>query len=195
MNFLAHIFLSNDQPHLIVGNFLADYLKNKEAEALPRPIQEGIRMHRKIDAFTDAHPMVKKSVERLRPAHGKFASVVLDICFDYILVKNWKRYSVENLHLFTKKVYAILEDHSSLMPPKLQERLPHMIADDWLAKYGTEPGLRFTFERMKYRTNYPQYFLGAVDNFLKDYLLYEEEFNQFFPDLIEELRNWNERSE
>lgn len=195
MNFLAHIFLSNNQPHLIVGNFLADYINNKEVAVLPRPIQEGIRMHRKIDAFTDTHPMVRKSVERLRPNHRKFAPVVLDICFDYILVKNWKRYSVENIHQFTKKIYEILEDHSSLMPPKLQERLPRMIADDWLVKYGTEPGLRYTFERMKFRTRYPEYFMGAVDNFLKDYELYEKEFNQFFPDLIAELRNWNERSE
>ena len=193
MNFLAHIFLSDNQPHLIVGNFLADYLNNKEVAALPRPIQEGIRMHRKIDAYTDQHPMVKKGVERMRPMHRKFAPVVLDICFDYILVNNWSSYSVENIRQFTKKVYEILAEHSSLMPQKLQERLPHMIADDWLIKYGTESGLRFTFERMKHRTRYPEFFTGAADNFLKDYELYEKEFNEFFPDLISELKNWDER--
>ncbi|MEO1258347.1 MAG: ACP phosphodiesterase [Bacteroidota bacterium] len=194
MNFLAHIFLSGDQPHLIVGNFLADYLNNKEVAALPGPIQEGIRLHRKIDAYTDQHPMVKRGVERMRPAHRKFAPVVLDICFDYVLVKNWSRYSVENIHLFTKKVYEVLQDHSSLMPHKLQERLPMMIADDWLTKYGTVPGLRYTFKRMKYRTEFPEYFIGAVDNFLDDYDSYENEFNQFFPDLIKELKHWHEQS-
>lgn len=195
MNFLAHIFLSGNAPHLIVGNFLADFIKNKEVTALPRPVQEGIRMHRKIDSYTDTHPMVRKSVHRLRPAHGKFAPVVLDICFDYVLVKNWKLYSDEDIHHFTKTTYAVLEDHLSLMPPFLQQRLPKMIADDWLFKYGTEKGLRFTFERMKRRTNYPQFFENAVDNFLKDYLLYEKEFNLFFPELIEAVKDWDIRSE
>lgn len=167
----------------------------KEVADLPRPVQEGIRMHRKIDSYTDLHPMVKRSVLRLRPAHGKFAPVVLDICFDYVLVKNWKRYSDEDLHDFTKNTYSVLEDHISMMPDYLQQRLPRMIADDWLVKYGTEAGLRFTFERMKLRTKYPQYFEGAVDNFLKDYDDFEKEFNLFFPDLIAAVSNWEERSE
>ena len=167
MNFLAHIFLSNKKPHLVVGNFLADFIKNKEVAMLPLPIQEGVRMHRQIDTFTDNHPMVKQGVLRLRPAHRKFAPVVLDICFDYILAKNWERYSDEGLHFFTKEMYAILEDHIHLMPIHLQKQLPRMIADDWLVKYGTKPGLRYTFERMKKRTKYPRFFENAVDNFLK----------------------------
>ncbi len=195
MNFLAHIYLSGRVPHLVVGNFLADFIKNKEVTALPRPIQEGVRLHRKIDSYTDAHPMVKKSVIRLRPHHRKFAPVVLDICYDYLLVKNWNRYSDENLHQFTKWVYEILEEHISLMPTFLQVRLLKMIADDWLVKYGTEKGLRFTFERMKMRTRYPQYFKNAVDNFFKDYLLYEKEFNSFFPDLVNAVKDWELRSE
>ena len=195
MNFLAHIFLSGHQPHLIVGNFLADYIKNKEVALLPRPVQEGIRMHRKIDAFTDLHPMVRLSVQRLRPAHGKFAPVVLDICYDFVLVKNWKRYTDEDIHDFTRYVYAVLTEHIFLMPNYLQERLPRMIADDWLVKYGTEAGLRFTFERMKLRTKYPRYFAGAVDNFLKNYNDFEKEFNSFFPDLMAAVSDWEERSE
>lgn len=195
MNFLAHIFLSDKKPHLVVGNFLADFIKNKEVAALPRPVQEGIRMHRKIDSYTDTHPKVKEGVVRMRPTHGKFAPVVLDICYDYVLVKNWHMYSDEDLNVFTKEMYEVLENHYSVMPGFLQERLPRMIADDWLVKYGTESGLRYTFERMKKRTRYPKYFNGAVDNFLKDYELYEKEFNLFFPDLIDVLKNWGERSE
>lgn len=195
MNFLAHIFLSDHHPHLVVGNFLADYLKNKEVALLPRPIQEGIRMHRKIDAFTDKHPVVHQGVLRLRRKHGKFAPVVLDICYDYILVKNWSRYSAVAIHDFTKEMYAILEDHISIMPSFLQQHLPKMIADDWLVKYGTEPGLRFTFSRMEKRTKFPEYFKGAVDHFFEDYELYEQEFNVFFPDLLHAVRNWDIRSE
>ncbi len=195
MNFLAHIFLSGEKEHLIVGNFLADYLSNKQVANLPRPVQEGIRLHRKIDSFTDGHELVRESVQKLRPVHRKFAPVVLDICYDYVLAKNWQRYSAVEINEFTLGVYGVLENHLSLMPPFLQDRLPRMIADNWLVKYGTEGGLRFTFERMKARTRYPQYFENAVDNFLKDYGFYENAFNRFFPELVAAVKDWGERSE
>ena len=195
MNFLAHLYLSDNQEDLLVGNFLADFINNKAVAKLPRPIQEGIRLHRKIDSFTDGHPNVLNSVRRLRPVHHKFAPVVLDICFDYILVKNWHRYSEVPLEKFTAGVYEILENNISLMPDFLQERLPKMIADDWLVKYGTEEGLRFTFSRMKLRTSHPRFFENAVESLMKDYQLYEQDFNLFFPDVIEVVKNWNLRSE
>jgi acyl carrier protein phosphodiesterase len=40
MNFLAHLYLSGNEEHLIVGNFLADFIKNRQVVLLPRPIQE-----------------------------------------------------------------------------------------------------------------------------------------------------------
>ncbi len=195
MNFLAHIFLSGNKDHLLVGNFLADYLNNRQVSALPRPIQEGIRMHRKIDSFTDQHEEVRNSVLKLRPFHGKFAPVVLDICYDYVLAKNWDKYSEINLIDYTASVYKVLEENIYLMPAYLQERLPRMIADNWLVKYGTLNGLRFTFERMKMRTKYPQYFEGAVDHFMADYDFYEQAFNRFFPNMIDAMANWDERSD
>lgn len=195
MNFLAHLFLSGSHEHLIVGNFLADYLKNRDVAALPRPIQEGVRMHRKIDSFTDEHPAVRSSVKLLRPHHHKFAPVVSDICFDFVLAKNWIRYTDVPLRDFTAGVYEVLAKNISLMPPLLQERLPRMIASDWLVAYGTEEGLRFTFSRMQLRTKYPRFFDYAVDHFLADYQLHEQNFNLFFPDLIAVVKDWHLRSE
>lgn len=195
MNFLAHFYLSGNQEHLIVGNFLADYLKNKEVAALPRPVQEGVRLHRKIDSFTDRHPKVLESVRRLRPRHGKFSPVVLDICYDYILAKNWERYSVVPLKEFTAGIYLVLEKNISIMPPFLQNQLPKMIADNWLVAYGTKEGLEFTFSRMKLRTNFPRFFENAVESLMMDYQLYEDDFNLFFPDVIAAVQDWHLRSE
>lgn len=195
VNFLAHLFLSEHHEDLLIGNFLADYLKNKEVAKLPRPVQEGIRLHRKIDSFTDKHPAVLNSVRRLRPVHGKFAPVVLDVCFDYVLIKNWDKYSDIHLKEFTQEVYKILEKNIHIMPEFLQRRLPHMIADDWLVGYGTKEGLEFTFSRMKLRTSFPRFFENAVDSLMKDYQLYEDDFNLFFPDIIDAVKNWKHRSE
>ncbi len=184
MNFLAHLFLSGGRENLIVGNFLGDFLKNKEVALLPEHVREGIRLHRQIDSFTDAHPMVLQSARRLRPVHGKYSPVILDVFHDFILAKNWQTYSVERLESFAAETYEILKKNIGLMPPFLQERLPRMIADDWLVRYGTEDGLAFTFTRLKTRTSVPALLDNAVASLKKDYPDFEAEFNAFFPDVL-----------
>ncbi|MBI5917446.1 MAG: DUF479 domain-containing protein [Bacteroidetes bacterium] len=184
MNFLAHFYLSGDAEPLIVGNFLGDFLSNREVVALPADIQEGVRLHRQIDTFTDQHPMVHQSTARLREVHGKYAPVILDVLHDFVLANNWGRYSNVELSAFASGVYEVLRRHLPLMPGYLQERLPRMIADDWLVRYGTEEGLRFTFNRMKMRSSRPHFFENAVESLTKDYIDYEEAFHVFFPDVI-----------
>ena len=187
MNFLAHIFLSGPDEHLLVGNFLADYISNKEVKNLPLNIQKGVQMHRQIDSFTDGHPMVKESAKRLHKAHGKYAPVILDVFYDFLLAQNWSRYSNQTLELFAADVYEVLLRHLPIMPEFLHERLPRMIADNWLVRYGTEDGLRFTFSRVKLRSSAPHFFENAVESLTANYHEFNDEFNLFFPDIIDEI--------
>lgn len=184
MNHLAHFFLSCESDDLLIGNFIADYIRNKEVGDYSAAIQQGILLHRKIDTFTDTHPVVRQGTRRLRPHHGKYAPVILDILYDNILVKNWSRYSGQPLVDFTQYVYRILQDSMPDLPSKLQSRLPDMIADDWLVRIGTDEGLRFVFQQMDKRTKFPSDFVAAIKHYNEDYTFFEAEFNEFFPDLI-----------
>ncbi|KKM01805.1 hypothetical protein LCGC14_1790730, partial [marine sediment metagenome] len=49
MNYLAHIYLSGDHPEVMVGGLLGDFVKGPLRGQLPRAIEEGIALHRKID--------------------------------------------------------------------------------------------------------------------------------------------------
>ena len=42
MNFLAHIYLSGDNDHIKIGNFIADAVKGKKYKEYPLEIQKGI---------------------------------------------------------------------------------------------------------------------------------------------------------
>ena len=42
MNYLAHIYLSNNKPPLQIGNFIADAVKGKNYLNYPQEMQEGI---------------------------------------------------------------------------------------------------------------------------------------------------------
>lgn len=184
MNFLAHLYLSGPDEHLMVGNFLADFISNKEVSKLPSDVQKGIQMHRQIDSFTDRHPMVKQSSKRLHALHGKYAPVILDVLHDFLLAQNWGQYSSQSLGAFSADVYEVLLRHLPIMPTIMHDRLPRMIADDWLVRYGTEDGLRFTFSRLQLRTSAPHFFENAVESLMTNYQAFDEEFNSFFPDVI-----------
>src|SRR5690606_40140603 len=89
MNFLAHIYLSFDDNEITIGNFIADIIRGNKYTHLPSRIQKGIILHRAIDTFTDAHPTVRKSTKRLHENYGHYSGVIVDICYDHFLAKNW----------------------------------------------------------------------------------------------------------
>jgi len=187
MNHLAHFFLSCQSEDLMIGNFIADYIKNKDVESYTIPVQQGIQLHRQIDSFTDTHPIVKQGTKRLQSHHRKYAPVVLDVLYDYLLVKNWQLYSGRTLEEFTQEVYRTLERRVNELPPRLQKSISTMIAHDWLRAYGTYEGLKFTLQKMDERTSFPSNLAAAVEHLQADEALFSAEFNQFFPDLIKHV--------
>jgi acyl carrier protein phosphodiesterase len=195
MNFLAHCFLSGDEDELMVGNFLADYIGNRPLDQYPAGVQKGVLLHREIDAYTDAHPEVLKGVRRLYPYHHKYSTVIIDILYDYLLVHNWATYSVQPVKEYTQATYKVLLSYIQIMPARLQKNLPLMVADDWLFRYGTMDGLDDTFARLKRRVSKPEHFEGVLESLQRDFRLLNKEFNLFFPDLLDRVRVFLERSD
>ncbi len=189
MNFLAHLFLSCDDEKLMVGNFIADMISNKQLTLYPEAIRAGVLLHRKIDHYTDNHPIVLQGVRRLYDQHRKYAPVVIDVYYDYLLANHWEHYSDERLTDFTQRTYQILEKHRLLMPARMQENLPGMIADDWLTKYGELYGMERAFGNMRRRVSQPEWLDGVIDSLLEQLPQLEEEFDAFFPDLIRYVKD------
>ena len=52
MNYLAHVYLSNTDEALTIGNLIADHVKGKAYLDYPETIQKGILLHRKIDQIS-----------------------------------------------------------------------------------------------------------------------------------------------
>lgn len=79
MNFLAHTYLSGENDDLKIGNFLGDFVKGRlnklSQNQYTEGIIKGIALHREIDYFTDNHPIVKQSIDRLQPKYHKFSEI------------------------------------------------------------------------------------------------------------------------
>lgn len=190
LNYLAHLLLSCDEEELLVGNFLGDHVSNAEVPLFSVGIQRGIRLHRAIDTYMDNHPVVRQGTRRLHARHGKYAGVVMDVLYDYLLVEQWTTFGVGTLQQFADQTYAVLLRHQSSMPERVQAFLPRMVADNWLVQYGTREGIAFTFSRLQRRVSQPQFLEDALVSLDEHKAALSAEFALFFPDMRLEVQQF-----
>ena len=126
MNFLAHLYLSQDNTNIMIGNFIADHIRGNNYEEYSKEIQRGIFLHREIDTFTDTHQIVRKSKRRLHQRYGHYNGVIIDIFFDYFLAKNWAKFSAIPFDIYTAGINTFLNKIASELPVKSQNFIKYM---------------------------------------------------------------------
>lgn len=191
MNFLAHISLSGPDPKVKVGNFIGDFVKGRAALAAFEPgIVAGIEMHRGIDQFTDSHPVVQLSKNRLRPKYHHYSGVIVDMFYDHFLSANWKKYYAGELIDFARDAYAALQQYHAVLPVPAQKLLFYMAQDDWLVGYASTQGIHRALSGMAHRTAYPSRMNEAVEDLTASYDAFKMEFENFYPDLQRWAEEW-----
>lgn len=184
MNFLAHIYLSGEDPNIQLGNFIGDFVKGRNlAEQFGREIAKGIELHRAIDEFTDTHPVVKQSKMRLREKYRHYAPVIVDIFYDHYLARNWDKYHKTFLPDFAEKTYNMIMSQEAVLPEKVKWMMPYMIKGNWLANYARIDGIGRVLNGMSRRTPYESKMDEAVIDLQAHYADFEKEFFDFFPEL------------
>jgi acyl carrier protein phosphodiesterase len=188
MNYLAHAFLSRSSPDLLIGGLLGDFVKGRERlQQYSLAVREGIRLHRAIDRYTDAHAIVRASCALISPARRRFAGILVDVFYDHFLARHWLRYADLPLETFTQQVYATLLPHAPSYPERLQRILPRMAADDWLASYAetesVDAALRGIARRFQ-RFPRAAVLKDGVQELLVNYEALEQHFLVFFPELL-----------
>ncbi|MGI9545525.1 MAG: ACP phosphodiesterase [Cyclobacteriaceae bacterium] len=189
MNFLAHSFLSGGISEIMVGNFIADFVKGRGYLEYPEDIQKGIILHREIDHFTDKHQIVLRSKDKLRAGYRHYAGVIVDIFYDHFLAAGWSKYSDQKLLPFTEQVYQYIGLHESILPEKVQWILPHMSKNNWLFNYATIEGIQKTLSGMAKRTKYQSNMEKATIELEAHYEQFHREFHQFFPEVMAFTKN------
>jgi acyl carrier protein phosphodiesterase len=184
VNFLAHIFLSGDDEELMIGNFIADFVKGNKKNDFPERIRAGIELHREIDHYTDHHPVTSESKKRLYPRHHKYASVIVDLYYDHFLAKNFSIYNDQSLADFADDAYITVNRYKHLLPPGILVFLPHMIERNWLTNYATVEGIGRALAGLGQRVAFQNRMDEAGIDLQQYYPEFEDEFKRFFPQLI-----------
>lgn len=168
----------------MIGNFIADHVRGNQFTHFEKEIQEGIFLHRAIDTFTDAHPIVRKSKRRLHKRYRHYNGVIIDIFYDYFLAKNWIKYSEIPLSIFTTSVYNLLNKNYEHLPLKSQRFINYMIEHNILFNYQFKNGIEKVLQGMNYRTKGKSKMNLAIQDLKNLEAEFENDFTLFFPDLI-----------
>jgi acyl carrier protein phosphodiesterase len=185
MNYLAHSILSFTDGQL-VGNMIADFIKNNERENFPLEIQEGIKLHRAIDTFTDSHPAVSEAKKIFSPLVRLYSGAFVDVAFDYFVAH---LYTENELKEHSEKAYKILWENEKWLPENYKRMLVRMEQDDWLTNYRQDQGIKFSMQNVLNKAKYLDQDIPVFDTFLKNKELLQLWFDQFFPDIFAEFKS------
>lgn len=166
-------------PDLVRGPLPAD---------APERIAAACRLHRCIDAFTDTHPLVAQSKNRLRDRHGRYAGILVDIFYDHYLARDWAQYSDQPLADYVAHVYRSLDSAREHIPLNMHQPLDRMIEQNWLECYAHVDGIRLTLQRMSIgltkRFSRPVDLAIAASELLDQGEALAADFHAFFPQLV-----------
>lgn len=190
MNLVAHQFLSFNNPSIQIGNLLGEIVKGNKFNTYPTDIKKGILLHREIDSYTDSHEIVKRSTTYFHTTHHKYSPIIVDLLYDYFLIKHWRKYHPTSFYLFKQNCYELFIHNYDNFPAELQYMLDYMLKQDWFENYSSLEGIQKTLIGLSKRTK----FVNNLGNSLPAIQLYENEIEQdfleFFPDLINHCQRY-----
>ena len=187
MNWLAHTFLSEPNIDFQLGNLLADLVRGADRENMSAEFLRGAACHKAIDAFTDSHPVVRRSRSRVPAEYRRFSGVLIDVFYDFLLAKQWSRYSSQSLEDFVQTFYAGAKVTTLPLPHDAQLTLERIVRVDSLGSYreieGVERALRRISAYLIQRWRRPFALEQSIPHLIAEERGLAEDFAEFFPKL------------
>ena len=185
MNFLAHLHLAQARPVVeAIGNLTADHCRDDGGAAFRR----GVMLHRRIDAYTDAHPLMAEARALFPPPFRRFGGVLSDLVFDHCLARTWGEWHAEEtLERFVDGQLAVMLAADAQVPESAIEVMQAMRRGRWMQGYARIEGMKITLERMVRRRPKATPMLGAESVMASKYANFEQLFRAFYPQLQAEV--------
>jgi acyl carrier protein phosphodiesterase len=171
-----------------MGNMMGDFVKGNQYLQYDALIQEGILLHRAIDTFTDAHPIVSEAKNYFRADYGLYSGALVDVMWDHYLANDVLVFADDNaLKNFTQNVYDTLKQNPHLMNEKMAYMCKYMIEYDWLFNYKKVEGIVRSWQGMSKRLQHLNEATKAEKIFADNYETFAELFNKLKLDLEKEF--------
>ncbi|MDL2214964.1 ACP phosphodiesterase [Dysgonomonas sp. OttesenSCG-928-M03] len=183
MNYLAHAYLSFDNPHLLVGNMVADFVRGKQMYDFREEVQEGIRLHRQIDEYTDHHPVALEIKKIFDSSAGRYNASFLDVSFDHFLATDQSTEPAQGWKNFAKECYEQIDSQINDLPKDFRRFFSYMKKENWLYNYRYKWMIEKSFTSLTQRAKYLENNVDVYSDFENNYDLIQDGYNKFFPQL------------
>ncbi len=188
MNFLAHFYLAFGNEDHLVGQFIADAVKGNKHETYTTEVQNGIKLHRKVDSFTDTFPALLALRAEIRPHTGLLSPIVLDLLMDHQLAKFWHDYNTLDLDKFATLTYESLNKRKEIFPERMQYTLEFMTKHDWLSNYANVEGISRSITGLSKRVTRGEQMLAILPYLESLDQRLNEVFRELFPALVKAVK-------
>jgi len=135
MNHLAHVFLSGADADMRLGAMLGDFWRGALDPAWPPRVRAGVVLHRRIDVYTDSHPLVLEAKRLFDSPWRRFAGILLDVYFDHVLAREWASYADEPIDALSAATLTALDANAPWLPPELLRFARYMRAHGLFGRY------------------------------------------------------------
>ena len=189
MNYLFHLYLSGDDPDILTGNFMGDFVKGRLNDSYPPRLRSGIELHRRIDSFAQKDAHFTRSRLRLSPEFGLYRGILVDLFYDHFLAVSWDEFGEEPLEQYLKRARSMVEGNRCRLPERLQGLLP-VIFEELIPSYLTIEGVATALTRMSRRISRTNPLAEGGRELTRHYGALQEDFQGFLP----AVRNHTARS-
>lgn len=169
---------------------IADFVKGKQIYSYDERVQQGIRLHRALDEFTDGHPATRQAKAVFQADCGPYGPVFMDVVYDHFLANDPEHFSLPSLASFSASTYNILAAHQEQLPPDFQRVFAYMRSGDWLYNYHKRDAIFQSFSgivrRAKYFSKPATVPFGVFETHYETLALC---YRQFFPDALDYMKS------
>ncbi len=185
MNYLGHLFLSNDDIEMMYANLFGDFVKGSDLSQYAVKVREGITLHREIDSYIDHHPLTVDLMYKLQKDLPKVSPIAIDIYFDHLLAVNWNKFHPVTYLVFLDRFYNYNPIHWRDFSEEFQSFILELRKEKWLNYYDSIEGMDKACRGVSRRISFENALVNGKDVFLK----YEDEITKTFFEFIQEAKN------
>ena len=190
MNFLGHLFLAGDDPELVVGGLMGDFVKGRLTPGrFPEGISRGIALHRRIDSAAGRNLDFLASKHRLDGRFGLYRGVLVDLFYDHFLAREWERYHPDPLAEFIARCHRQALAFEEILPSRLAGFLP-AIFTELLPSYREPAGIERALQRMAARRDRPSPLAEGAGELGRHYQELKADFQRFLPAMAAEVERF-----
>ncbi len=168
-----------------MGGLEGDFYKGPLRASEPPPLEQGIRLHRSIDAFTDSHALVTGLRRQFPEEVRRYSGVLIDLGFDHFLSLHWSNYHSQSLSEFNAAVYAVLHQQQKQLSPAAALLAGRILEYDLLGAYHDWRAVPASARRIGERFKRGNPFLDVEPQLTSLMPQLETAFLEFYPNLVE----------